>query len=332
MPSANPKKPRPRGFHRSRIPTTELGPKRHGTFRSHDGTKLFYSVEGSGGPPLVFCYGLVCSSLHWTYQIDHFQKNYEVVWMDYRAHQNSKAPKDLKSLTIENLASDLLLLLDRLHIPQAVLVGHSLGSSVILEAYRQSPSRVAGLVLSNGTARRPLESMFHMNAFQGAFKLLRRAHERSPLLISALWKAQNINPLAKHLVAHGGFNPRLSAEGDIKKYIEQVSEMDPKVFLHLIEAYDSYDATAWLHSIEAPTLIIAGEKDHMIPLHQQRLLHQLIPGSRLEIIRQGSHCPQMDLPGIVNLKIERFLEEMGYSSSQALVSNFPAHADAATFF
>ena len=53
----------------------DRGPARHGYVKSFDGTRLFYSVEGTG-KPLVFCYGLVCSSLHWTYQIDHFHRNY----------------------------------------------------------------------------------------------------------------------------------------------------------------------------------------------------------------------------------------------------------------
>jgi len=87
--------------------------------------------------------------------------------------------------------------------------------------------------------------------------------------------------------------------------------MNPEVLLQLIRNYQEFDASAWLHTIKAPTLIIAGEEDHMIPLEQQELLNQLIPGSRLEVIRHGSHCPQMDLPELFSLKIESFLKEIG---------------------
>src|SRR4051812_45873990 len=100
-----PTRPRPPGARRQSIAdlkksrSTERPPVTHGYVKSFDGTKLFYSTEGQG-LPLVFCYGLVCSSLHWTYQIEHFQQGYRAVWFDYRGHHNSEVPKDLQSLTL----------------------------------------------------------------------------------------------------------------------------------------------------------------------------------------------------------------------------------------
>src|SRR5690606_13288596 len=85
-----------------------------------------------------------------------------------------------------------------------------------------------------------------------------------------------------------------------------------------IENYDAYDATAWLHTVQAPTLILAGEHDRLIPLSQQELMHQLIPNSHLEVIGHGSHCPQMDLHDLVNLKIEKFLSQINYDSKSNL--------------
>src|SRR4051794_37182643 len=101
-------------------------PISHGYVKSFDGTKLFYSAEGRG-KPLVFCYGLICSSLHWTYQIDHFKSTHRAIWFDYRGHQNSEAPKDLKNLTLKNIAQDLNIILDELGVQDAVLLGHSMG-------------------------------------------------------------------------------------------------------------------------------------------------------------------------------------------------------------
>ncbi|MGZ3688862.1 MAG: alpha/beta fold hydrolase, partial [Bdellovibrionota bacterium] len=98
----------------------------------------------------------------------------------------------------------------------------------------------------------------------------------------------------------------------------QVAEMDPAILLNLIQNYDQYDATAWLHTVHVPTLILSGDQDNIIPLEQQELMHQLIPDSRLEIIKHGSHCPQMDLPDLVNMKIERFLNELNYGALSSL--------------
>jgi pimeloyl-ACP methyl ester carboxylesterase len=316
IPIAHPLKPRPKGARKksmaSRERSGEQAPATHGYFTSFDGTQLFYSIEGKG-KPLIFCYGLVCTSLHWTYQIEHFQSSYQSIWFDYRGHQNSETPKDLNSLTVENFARDIRILCDELKIEDAVFLGHSMGVNVVLELYRQQPERVAAMVLANGTARRPLETLFHSNALQTGFKLLRKAHDKSPQLVEFLWKLQKNNPVARTLMSLSGFNPYLTPAEDVEFYINQIAEMDPRILINLIENYDRVDATAWLHTIRAPTLIIGGEHDHAIPLEQQQLLHQLIPGSRFEVIRHGSHCPQMDLPELVNLKIERFLQEIGYA-------------------
>src|SRR3954452_13659247 len=102
-----------------RMRAVDRPPVTHGYVKSVDGTKLFYSVEGKG-KPLIFCYGLVCSSLHWTYQIEHFRDSHRAVWADYRGHHNSEVPKDLSSLTLGNLARDLGIVLDELGIQDAV--------------------------------------------------------------------------------------------------------------------------------------------------------------------------------------------------------------------
>ncbi len=310
-----PLKPRPPGARKKsvaeRLRSQERPPVTHGYIKSFDGTKLFYSTEGQRSEkhpkPLVFCYGLVCSSLHWTYQIEHFQQDYQTIWFDYRGHQNSETPKNLDSLSLENIARDLGIVLDELGVEDVILLGHSMGVNVCLDFYRQQPDRISAMVLANGTATRPLETLFHNNALQGGFKLLKKLYEKSPEMVSLFWRLQKSNPLARTLVAIGGFNPHLTPAEDIELYVNQVAEMDPAILIHLIENYDSYDATAWLHTIKVPTLILSGELDRLIPVEQQELMHQLIPGSRLELIHHGSHCPQMDLPDLVNHKIENFL-------------------------
>ncbi len=291
-------------------PETDV-PTKNGYFRSFDGTKLFYSVEGEG-KPLIFCYGIVCSSLHWTYQIEHFRKNYKTVWMDYRGHQNSEVPEDISSLTLENLAKDLKLLLDELQIQNAVFLGHSMGVNVVLEFARLYPERVSGMILANGTANRPLETLFNSNALMPGFRLLELLRDKSPKLLKKIWTMQKGNPLAHRAIGLLGFNPHLTAHEDVALYVDQIAELDPRVFLYLIRNYDNYDGSSWLHTITAPTRIIAGEDDLIIPLPQQELLHQLIPKSEFEVIRHGSHCPQMDLPELMNSKIEEFLRKLGY--------------------
>jgi pimeloyl-ACP methyl ester carboxylesterase len=291
----------------------------HGYARSFDGTRLFYSVEGKG-TPLVFCYGLVCSSLHWTYQVEHFRNHHQAIWFDYRGHHRSDPPSDFSTYSVENFARDTLAILDELKIEKAVILGHSMGVNVVLDFYRQFPNRVAGMVLANGTSKGPMEFMFNSNAFQTAFKALDVAYRAAPRMVEKLWRMTEKNPFSKTMVTLGGFNPYLASPEDVELYIHQVANTDPKVFLKLIQDYEKFDATGWLHQIDVPTLIIGGQNDHLIPRSQQELMHQLIPGSKLEIIHHGSHCPQMDLPELVNMKIEKFLSLVSFGRSNLPVS------------
>ncbi len=302
-------KPRPAGAKSKISPLSDprQGPSVfHAYTQSFDGLRLFYSTEGAG-EPMIFCYGLVCSSLHWTYQIDYFAQKGRAIWFDYRGHQSSEVPRDFGTLTLENMARDLHAIIETLGLKKANLLGHSMGVNVVLEYYRQHPDRVKSLVLANGTPKRPLETIFKGNFTQAGFALFRKLYDRAPNVVRKIWKTQKGSAFARMMITFGGFNPHLTAASDIGLYVDQVADMDPGILLHLIENYDAVDMTPWLHTIDVPTLIIAGREDKITPLSQQELMHQLIPGSQFEVINHGSHCPQMDLPELINAKIEKFL-------------------------
>ena len=263
-------KPRPLGARKKSATSQNLKseegnpPVISGYVKSFDGTRIFYTAEGEG-KPLIFCYGLVCSSLHWTYQIEHFKYSHRSVWFDYRGHQNSEAPKDLKNLNLENIAKDIHIILDELGVKDAVFLGHSMGVNVVLEFYKRFPERVAGMVLANGTARRPLETLFRGNIFEAVFSGLLKLHDKLPKIVRFFWKSQTLNPFSKTLVSLSGFNPHLTPQADIELYLRQVAEMDPAILLQLIKEYENYDTIAWLDSVNVPTLIVQGKRTKSFP-------------------------------------------------------------------
>jgi pimeloyl-ACP methyl ester carboxylesterase len=283
----------------------------HGYLQSFDGTRIFYSSEGSG-KALVFLHGLVCTNLHWNYQISSLKADYKTVWFDYRGHRASDIPVTSENLTLEAIAKDVHAVLDQLGINEAILVGHSMGVNVALEAMHQKPGRFKGMILSNGSVSRPLDIMLGTNMWNHFFWALRVAHEKNPGLFKVFWQLQKQNVFGKFFIRLMGFNPFLADPRDIEAYIQQALSIDPLVFLKLLEDYQHIDPTPLFREIHVPTLIIAGENDKVTPLVQQELIHQLIPNSELEVIKHGSHCPQLDLPDLISGKIKSFLEKIGY--------------------
>ena len=305
--------PRTRGARSSYQTESVLGagyPIEFGTVPSFDGAPIFYCSEGSG-PPLVFCYGIACSTLHWTYQIDYFRQNYRCIWIDYRGHRNTPLPKDLNTLTIEASAKDVRAVLDFLDVKEAALLGHSMGVSVVLEFAHQYPERVTDLVLANGTAKRPLETLLGGNFLAPVFNTFSHYQKIKPDWIQNIWKIQDKTALAVKFLGAMGFNQHLTPAEDIKTYARQIAELHPSVLTHMMDDYQHFDATPWLHEIKQRTLILSGEDDIVTPPNTQELMKQLMPNSQLVNIQHGSHCSTLDFPDYVNLLIERFLEKRG---------------------
>jgi len=281
---------------------------RFGSVPSFDGTPIFYCVEGEG-PPLVFCYGIACSSLHWTYQIDYFRQNYRCIWFDYRGHRHTPLPQNPSTLTVDSCTQDLKAVLDFLEVEDAVFLGHSMGVNVVLDFARKFPERVKTLVLANGTPKRPLETLLGGNFLIPAFNLLSRYEKEKPSIVEQVWKLQEKTKLIGNALGMLGFNRALSAPEDIRTYAHQIAELPPAVLTRMMDDYQNFDATPWLHEIAKPTLILSGDSDLITPPHTQDLMMQLMPNAELQRIQHGSHCSTLDLPDYVNLLIERFLAQ-----------------------
>jgi pimeloyl-ACP methyl ester carboxylesterase len=279
-----------------------------GMFKARDGQELFFCEEGEGKPDLVFVYGIGCSTLHWTYTIDYFSRTHRCLWFDYRGHQNSRAPSKPELLTVETFADDLLDFLSFADAKDAIVLGHSMGVSVALEAAHKDPYRMKALVLANGTPRPPLETMLGGNYLEPAFSLYSKLESLRPDLGLKLWRMQKASKLVPLALSVLGFNRMAGNISDIEQYARNMADADPHVFRQLMEAYQTYDATAWIHEVVLPTLVISGAQDLITPPKLQKLIAQLMPNADLVSIPGGSHCVPLDMPEVTIQEIETFLD------------------------
>lgn len=289
-----------------------LTPKHTGTFRSFDGTRIYYEVRGEGAP-IVLNYGIGCLINHWRPQIKHFAQEYQVITYDYRAHHRSEIPENRENLTLDALAQDLKGLLDHLQIQKASLWGHSFGVQMLTKFYDQYPEFANSLVFVNGFVENPLHGMFgSADLTQSFFQLFKSGYSLLPETLGFLWKTGIQNPLAIQLSAlAGGFNLQLTSLKDIEIYARGIASMDLNAFIAFFEDMLGYDGKPVLDRVTVPTMIIAGKKDSVTPIKHQEEMHQRIKGSELCLVPYGSHCTQLDMPELVNLKIERFLKQQG---------------------
>jgi len=115
-----------------------------GAVFSSDGVSIHYKTQGKGKPALVFVHGWSCDSSYWDGQVRHFGKEYKVVTVDLAGHGESGL--DRAEWTIEAFGRDVASVVKQLELDEVILVGHSMGGDVIVEAVKELRGRVGGLV------------------------------------------------------------------------------------------------------------------------------------------------------------------------------------------
>jgi pimeloyl-ACP methyl ester carboxylesterase len=111
---------------------------------SADGVPVQFEVESGDGPPLVFVHGWSCDRTYWRQQLSHFPGRHQVVAIDLAGHGESGSGRT--AWTMPAFGGDVVAVIEKLELLDPVLVGHSMGGDVIVEAALLLPGRVSGLV------------------------------------------------------------------------------------------------------------------------------------------------------------------------------------------
>jgi pimeloyl-ACP methyl ester carboxylesterase len=115
-----------------------------GTVSAPDGVEIAYTVAGNGSPALVFIHGWLCDQTFWSAQVEKFSQSNTVVTIDLPGHGLSGM--DRKDWPLSAYGADVHIVAEHLGLDQVVLIGHSMGGAVVLEAARLMPDRVIGIV------------------------------------------------------------------------------------------------------------------------------------------------------------------------------------------
>ena len=112
--------------------------------RSPDGISLAFEAHGDGTPALVFVHGWSCDRGYWKGQLRPLAARYRTVAVDLAGHGASGAGR--RTWTMPAFGEDVVAVVDQLGLGEMVLVGHSMGGDVVVEAALRLGDRVAGLV------------------------------------------------------------------------------------------------------------------------------------------------------------------------------------------
>jgi pimeloyl-ACP methyl ester carboxylesterase len=118
-----------------------------------NGINIYYLRTGGNKPSVVLLHGLMTSGACWTPLARELEADYDVIMPDARGHGNSTAPD--QGYCYDNLATDVLSLIEALGLAAPVLIGHSMGGMTAAVVANRNPKRLRGLVLADPTFLTP---------------------------------------------------------------------------------------------------------------------------------------------------------------------------------
>lgn len=254
-----------------------------------DKMKLAYTDQGKG-MPVVFLHAFPLNRTMWGPQIAACSAQYRAIAVDLRGHGESDAPPGQYSLT--DLAADVNALLDQLAIPQAVLVGLSMGGYVLFAFYRQYRRRVKALVLADTRAAADSEEVR-----ASRMQMIQAANTEGAGPIAEIMLTRLLSPAGQQ-------NPEL-----VQAVRSQILTIPVRTITRdLVAMAERPDSSSMLKEIVCPTLVIVGEFDQGTPPSEARRMAEAIPGARLEIIPAAGHLSNLEQPEAFNRALLSFLQ------------------------
>lgn len=287
-----------------------------------DGTTLAWALLPSTAPgpdrtPVVTVSGWSCSDAYWAYLAPAFQAlGHPVLVVDGRGHGASGLPRspgfgarDLRpdDISIARLAADLWQVTADAGLDEVVLMGHSMGVQVALEAHRLGADRTAGLVLIAGSYENPLKTFWGLPVADLAFPFakLAAASTPPPLLRLAMQPAR--------LTAFGAWAAKVArATGpkarasDMAPYLLHIASTDMAVMIRLIDAMRRHSAADHLRHIDVPTLILAAGSDTFTPPRCSKRMFERIPTAEIQWFDDAGHTLPIEEPDAIVTHVDEW--------------------------
>jgi len=210
---------------------------------------------------------------------------------DYRGFGDSSVPDP--STTMNDLAGDVVDLLDRLELTEGVFAGCSLGGYVLFELLKSAPNYVKGIVLVDTRATADSDE-----AKAGRRKMIDKisdggsaaiADEMTPKLLGETTKREQPNV--------------------VERVHRMIAGADPMAIKMAVTAMmNRRDMSALLNELHLPTLIIAGQEDTLIPLADMQKMQGAIRGASFETVPLAGHLPNLEQPAAFDASLQRFLQ------------------------
>jgi len=282
---------------REHLRTIELGGKRVN----------YVDLGSSDEPPIVFVHGLGGSWQNWLENLPRAARERRALALDLPGFGQSEMPTG--DISIPGYGRCVEEFCQRLGLGEVVLVGNSMGGFIAAEVAIQHPQRVARLMLVSAAGlsitnlrRRPVETWGRVAAAVGTWGA---AHVRGMI----------VRPRLRHIAL--GYVVRHPTRLAPDLCWEIMSAAGRPGFIDALEALLDYDFQDRLGDIRAPTLIVWGSDDMLVPVKDASEFERLIPHARKVIFDDTGHVAMLERPETFNRCLMEFVAGTGPADDPA---------------
>jgi pimeloyl-ACP methyl ester carboxylesterase len=274
---------------------------------------LCYRRAGSG-PPLLLIHGWGASSRYWFNTLVYLADTRTSYALDLPGFGASPALNVPAS--IPRLADVVIAFADALGLEQFDLNGHSFGAGVAAYLAAKRPERVRRLILTTfGAMANPFErQVMALTQRSMAFALTAAQpwlNLTQPWL--NLWRPTATTlmstPPIPQLMASWYLDQAPSDGWMLREGIADLMQIDLRAHLACIAGVGNPDVTAALAAAHAPTLLIGGRHDRVMPPETLAAAQKLIPDNRVVILEDCGHVPMIEQPTAYHQEVRAFLDE-----------------------
>lgn len=250
-----------------------------------NGARIFYKVQGQG-EPMVLIHGYPLSGELFARNRDALARRYKVITMDLRGYGMSRAPEVPASISL--YAKDVLDVMSKLGVPEAIIGGMSMGGPIVFEMYRQAPERFRGMLLIDTIAA---------SASPAEAGLWRGVAEQA-----ALKGVDSLVPvLMKDMLSGDTRVTQPALVNSLANIIKQASVQAAVGGAYALA--NRPDSTQLLGKINVPTLIVVGLADTIYPVDVAQSMNRAIQGSTLVVVPGPAHAAVFEAPDRANAAI-----------------------------
>lgn len=255
------------------------------TVKSADGIPIAYQVQGKGDITLVFVHCWCCNKGFWDAQVPYFSKHYQVVAVDLAGHGESGSNR--KEWTMPAYGHDVAAVVKELKLKKVILIGHSMGGPVIVEAARLLPKQVIGLV--------GVDTLANVE-----FKYTK---EQRDLFLAPMRK--DFAKGTENFLRMWMFTPKTDAKL-IEKIVKVMSSAPPEVGIQSFEGMFKQDLVAVLKEIKVPIRCINADK---FPINVEAGKRHAV-SFEVKIMKGVGHFLHMEDPETFNRLLEETVKEL----------------------